>query len=140
VCSKGEAGAIVHNYFLIFQIQIKEILHHAKGFFVGDNGGIRINLHEVRNVGCVIRLHMLYDKIIRLALAQNLLDVIEPFVGKVGIYSIHDSCFFIQDHIGIIGHAIRNLVLSFEKVDLMVIYAYVFDCIGDFHEHFLFSF
>ena len=26
----GEAGAIVHNYFLIFQIQIKEILHHAK--------------------------------------------------------------------------------------------------------------
>ena len=43
-----------------------------------SNGGIRVNLHEVRDVGCVIRIHMLYDKIIRLALAQNLLDVIEP--------------------------------------------------------------
>ena len=83
---------------------------------------------------------MLYDQIIRFPVTQNLLNIIQPFVGKIGIYGIHNCNFFIQDHIGVIGHAVWHFVLAFKKVNLMIINAYIFDSICDFHEQFLFSF
>ena len=138
--SKGEGSAVIYSDLLAFQIQVKEILHHGEGFFVGDNGGVRINFHEVGDVGCVVRFHMLYDQIIRFPVTQNLLNVIQPFVGKICIYGIHNRNFFVQDHIGVVGHAVWHFVLAFKKVNLMIINAYIFDGICDFHEQFLFSF
>ena len=115
------------------EVEIKEILDHVKGFYIGNNGGIRINLEKVCNIGSVIRLHMLYNEIIRFAVVQNLLDIIQPFMRKVGVYCIHDSNLFIQDHIGVVGHAVRNFVLTFKKVNLMVINADVFDSVCNLH-------
>ena len=138
--SKGEGSAVIYSDLLAFQIQVKEILHHAEGFFVGNNGGVRINFHEVGDIGCVVRFHMLCDQIIRFPVTQNLLNVIQPFVGKICIYGIHNRNFFVQDHIGVVGHAVWHFVLAFKKVNLMIINAYIFDGICDFHEQFLFSF
>ena len=81
----------------------------------------------------MIRFHMLYNQVIRFAAIQNLLQVIEPFVRKVCVYRIHDCHFLIKDHVGIIGHAVWNLILSLEKVYLMVVYTCIFDGICDFH-------
>mgnify|MGYP006988151951 CR=1 FL=1 len=138
--SQRKAGAIIYDNFLTFQIQIKKVLDHSKSFLIGDNSSIWINLHEVCNISCMIRFHMLYDEIIRSSVSENLLDIIKPFVGKIGIYCIHDSSFFVQDHIGVVGHTVWNFVLAFEKVNLVIVYAYIFDSICDFHEQYLFSF
>ena len=138
--AEGKASAVIYNNFLAFQIQIEEVLHHAECFFVGNNCGVRVSFHEVCDVGCVVRFHVLDNKIIRFAITQNLLDVIKPFVGKIGIYCIHDSSFFVQDHVGVVGHTVWNFVLAFEKVNLVIVYAYIFDSICDFHEQYLFSF
>ena len=81
----------------------------------------------------MIRFHMLYNQVIRFAAVQNLLQIIEPFMCKISIYRIHNSHFLIQDHVGIIGHAVWNFILSLEKVYLMVVYACIFDGICDFH-------
>ena len=138
--AEGKASTVIYYNFPAFQIQVKEILHHAECFFVGNNCGVRVSFHEVCDVGCVVRFHVLYNKIIRFAITKNLLDVIKPFVGKIGIYCIHDSSFFVQDHIGVVGHTVWNFVLAFEKVNLVIVYAYIFDSICDFHEQYLFSF
>ena len=92
-----------------------------------------MNFEEVCNVCGMVRFHMLYDQIIRFPVTQNLLNIIQPFVGKIGIYGIHNCNFFVQDHIGVIGHAVWHFVLAFKKVNLMIINAYIFDSICDFH-------
>ena len=140
VFSKGKGSAVIYDDLMTFQIQVKEVLHHGEGFFVGNNDGVRISLQEVCDVGCVIRFHMLYDQIIRFPVTQNFLDIIKPFVSKICIYRIHNRNFFVQDHIGVVGHAVRHFVLALKKVNLMIINAYIFDGICDFHERFLFSF
>ena len=115
------------------EVEIKKVLDHVKGFYIGNNCGVRINLEKVCNIGSVIWLHMLYNEIIRFAVIQNLLDIIQPFMRKVGVYSIHDSDLFIQDHIGVVGHTVWNFVLTFKKVNLMVINTDVFDSICNLH-------
>ena len=81
----------------------------------------------------MVRFHMLHDQVIRSPSVQDLLDIVQPFMSKVGIYGVHNRNFIIQDYIGVVGHAIRNFVLSFKKVNLVVIYTCVSDCICNLH-------
>ena len=61
-------------------------------------------------------------------------------MGEACVNGVHDGDFFIEDYIGIIGHSVGYPVLAFEKVNLVIVYAYIFDSICDFHEQYLFSF
>ena len=62
----------------------------------------------------MVRLHVLYDQVVRLAAFQDAVQIIQPFVSEICIYSIHDCDFFIQDHIGIIRNSVWDLVLALE--------------------------
>ena len=70
---------------------------------------------------------------------DEILDIFLEFIQdeehsiEICIYSIHDCDFFIQDHIGIIRHTVRYFVLTFEKINLMVVYACVADGVCNFH-------
>ena len=83
---------------------------------------------------------MLYYQIIRFRTVQDSGYIFKPFIFEISIYGIHNCNFFVQDHIGVVGHAVWHFVLAFKKVNLMIINAYIFDSICDFHEQFLFSF
>ena len=133
VVSKVEGAAICNLQLLSFQVETEEILDHSEGFRVGYDGGFRINFQEVCHICCVVRLHVLYDQVVRLAAFQDAVQIIQPFVSEICIYSIHDCDFFIQDYIGIICHTVRYFVLTFEKVYLMVVYACVADGVCNFH-------
>ena len=76
---------------------------------------------------------MLNDQIIGLSAVEDGLDIVQPFMGEVLVNGIHDRDLFINDHIGIVGHAVWHLVLAFKKVDAVIVDAYIFDGIGDFH-------
>ena len=131
--AKTERSSVFHFQLLAFQIQFKKVTNHAECFCIGNYSGIRINLQEICNIGSVIWFHMLYDKVVWLAAIQNLLNIVKPFVGKVCVYSIHNCNLVVQDYIGIIRHSIGNLVLPLEQVNLVVINAYIFDAVCDFH-------
>ena len=112
-------------------------MNHIEGFCRSNNGGVRINLQEVCNICCMIRFHMLYDEIIRFAAIQYLLDIVKPLMGKFSIYRIHNSNFFIQNGIGIIGDSVWHFVLTLKKVNAVIVYADVLNGICDFHSSFL---
>ena len=131
--SKAEGTAICHFQLLSFQIQLKEAVDHVKCFCICNYSGIWINLKKVGYICSVIRLHVLYDQIVWFAAIQDLIQIIQPFMGKICIYSVHNCNFFIQDHIGIVCHSIWYFILAFEKVHLVIVYACVFDGICDLH-------
>ena len=76
---------------------------------------------------------MLHDQVIRSPSVQDLLDIVQPFMSKVGIYGVHNRNFIIQDYIGIVRHSVWNLILSLKQIYLMIVYTYIFYTCTDFH-------
>ena len=77
----------------------------------------------------MIRFHVVHDQIIRLAAAQRLIKLVQPFAGEALIDGIHDGNFFIEDDVGIIGHAVGNGILSLKKINIMIVNADVADVV-----------
>ena len=71
----------------------------------------------------MVRLHVLHNEVIRATAVKLRFEVLQPFHAEVGVYRIHDGNFFIEDDIGIIGHAVFYGVLSLKKVYVVVVYA-----------------
>ena len=44
----------------------------------------------------MVWFHMLYDQIIWCTSIENLLDIVQPFMSKAGIYGIH-NCNLVND-------------------------------------------
>ena len=127
--------AFTNHNAAICIVGTEEVLHHAKSLDGRDDGCFRIQVQEVGHIGRVVGLHVLHHQVIRLALAQDLLQVIQPFMGEILIYCVHDGDLVVQDHIGVIGHTIGNYVLSLKQVYLMVVYTDVLDIVGNGHSY-----
>ena len=54
-------------------------------------------------------------------------------MGEMLIDSVHDGDLVVKDDIGIVRHAVGNVVMAFKQVDLTVIDADVADRISDIH-------
>ncbi len=81
----------------------------------------------------MVRLHMLHNQVIRLAAVQHGGQVIHPFVGKITVNRIHNRNFFIQNHVGIVGHPIRHHILPLEQIHLMIVHANIANILANFH-------
>ena len=84
----------------------------------------------------MIRLHMLDHQIIRLSSSENRFQIIKPLVRKSCIYGIHHGNLSVCDNIGIIGHTIRHRILTFKKINSMIVYPDVVN-IFSYHTCFL---
>ena len=93
-------------------------------------------MHEIRDIGRVIRLHMLDDQIIRSAGSKHPLNVVQPFMGEMCVDGVKNSCFFVKNHVGVVGNAVLDRILSLEQIHGMVIDAYVLDIVCNFHWQF----
>ena len=133
VLAETERVAFFDDNLSVSIIRAKELLHHGKGLCAGHDGGILIKLHKFGDIGGMVRLHVLYDQVIRMAVAQKSADLMQPFLSETRVYGVHNGDFLIQDDIGIVGHAVRNHVLTLEEIHIMVIDAHVSDIFGNFH-------
>ena len=68
---------------------------------------------------------MLNDEVIGLAAFQLSADIVEPFMRKLCVNGIHDRYLLVDDNVRIVGHALRNNVLSLEQVDLVVVHTHI---------------
>ena len=133
--AERKSAAVLYFQFSAFERHItEEVFHHAEGLGIGDDGGVRINLHEVVDVCRMIRLHVLDDEVIGFGSVQDRCDVIQPFMGEISIYSVHNGDLFILDHIGVVSHAVGNHILSLKQVYLVIVDAYIKNIIGYFHD------
>ena len=136
VLAEVQRAALSHNDPPVLIAGTEEGAHHREGLGRGDDGGLREGLHEVADIGGVVRLHMLHHQIVRLPALEHILDIVQPLVGEVFVHRIHDGDLFVQDHIGIVAHAIGHPVLPLEQVHLMVVDAYITDIVGNSHSRF----
>ena len=81
----------------------------------------------------MIRLHVLYHKIIGRAISQLALDIVKPLMGKPCVDRVHDRNFCVNDNIRIVRHAVFNDILTLEQVDIMVIHAHISDVFCNLH-------
>ena len=83
----------------------------------------------------MVGFHMLNYKIIgSFAIARGF-NVFKPFAAEFCVYRIENGNFFIDYHIGIIRHAVGNFILPLEQIDVVIVYAYVFNAFNNFVYH-----
>ena len=116
-------------------IQVKELVHHHEGLAVRDDRGVRIYLHKVLDIPSMVGFHMLDNQVIRLASAKSFRHIVQPLMGKMNVHRVHHGDLVVQQHIGIVGHAVRNDILSLEQVYLMVIHANILDILCYLHHN-----
>ena len=114
-------------------ITSKELLHDGKCFRACHNCGIWIILHKYANTCGVIRFHMLNDQIVWFCITEHIFYICKPFFWKMCINGIKNGNFIIRDHIRIVCHTILYLMLSFKKINVMVVHANIFDIFCNSH-------
>ena len=120
-----ERFAVRNNNSFFAEIRAEKVLHHRKRFFIGHNGSVRISLQEIDYICRVIGLHVLNNKIIRAAGTERGSHVVKPLVRKVRVHGVHNRDFIVENDIRVVGHSVRNLVLSLKKVNIVVIHAHI---------------
>ena len=100
-----------------------KVLHHGEGLGRRHDLRFRILLRESFDAGGMVRLHVVHDQVVRLPARQRSFQVFQPGAGEVPVRGIHDRNLFIQDHIGIVGHAFRHDVHSLKQVDFVIVHA-----------------
>ena len=132
--AKCQAFTISNYQFSVTEIHTSEkVLHHGKSLSIGYNSYLRIGFDKILDIGCMIRFHMLYDQIIRLRTIQHICHIAKPLFCKMRIYSIHNCNLFVHDNIRVVRHTVRNIILSFKQIYLMIIDTYIINIISDFH-------
>ena len=133
VGSQGKGVALSDNDSPVGVILAEEVPHHGERLGGRNDGGIRIGAHELGDIRRVIRLHVLYDQIIRLPAAKHTSKVVQPFMGEVSVHRVHDGDLFVKDHIGIVCHSVGNHILTLKEVNLMIIDTDITNVICNFH-------
>ena len=121
--------------FLLFRdlLLFMEVVEHGECFGRGHDRDIRIGVQERHDGTGVVAFHVLDDEIVRLASAKDFGEVAEPFLSEMFIDRVHNGDLVVHDDIGVVCHAVRDDVLTFEQVDFMVVDANIFDVGRDSH-------
>ena len=113
--------ALRNNNLSVGIVRAIELLHHCKCLCRSNNGGLRICLHKCVDVGGMVGLHVLNDKIIGSFFTENRFDVAEPFIAETGVNAVHYRRLFVDNKIGVVSHAVFNDILPLKQVNIVVI-------------------
>jgi hypothetical protein len=76
---------------------------------------------------------VLDNQVVRLSALQDRCDIVQQFGNEIGIHSVHDGDLLVQDHIGIVCHAVGDNILALEQVNPVIVNAYIADILGNMH-------
>ena len=126
----------VSHFDGLADLDVREVLSdHLESLAVADHGGLGIFLHEGLDRRGVVRFHVLHHQVIRAHAPQRQLDVLQPLIGLSLIDGIHDRDLIIDDRIRVVGHAVRNDVLTLEQVDVVIVGTDIDDGVGNVSVH-----
>ena len=126
--------AFLYHDLSVLKGGAEEVLHHGKRLGGGHDNSLGEVGHKVLDVGGVIGLHMLYDKVIGLFAVENVVQIVQPFLSKSAVNGIHYRDLIVHNDIGIVRHTVRNDILTLKKIDLVVVYADIADVFCYVHE------
>ena len=134
VLAEREGVAVLYHNAALGIIVAEELLHHHEGAVGRHDSQRGVGVHQARDIGRVVGLHMLYDKIIGRTLTEHRLDICKPLLAKASIDRIHHSNLFVKDNVRIICHSVGNGVLPLKEVDVVVVDANVANIIRNVHK------
>ena len=85
---------------------------------------------------------MLNYKIVGGAAVESGGEVVQPLVGETSVNRVHNGDLLVEDDVGVVRHSVGHVILTLEKVNLAVVYTYIFYVFGNIHfvNSFLFGF
>ena len=99
-------------------------MHEHEGFFCANDLYFRIAQDNFFNAGTMVRFHMVNYHVIQWTALKNVFDIFQELTAYSPVYCIEEDSRFIQQHVGIIGYALRDGVNIFKQVQAVVIGAY----------------
>ena len=110
--SKVEAVAILHLQGVL--LNTIESLHHSESLLVADNGNLGIILADELDGSTVVGLHMVDYQVVYLAVAKNLLDILDIRYKEIHLYGIDEADLLVVNEIRVIRYSIRKWPQSFK--------------------------
>ena len=86
--------------------KVIELADHLEGLRVPDDLHVGESSAQLLDVGAVVRLHVVDHQEVDGPAAQHMLDVFEELPGDGGIHRVHQRHLFVQDKVGVVGHAV----------------------------------
>ena len=71
----------------------------------------------------MIGLHVMNNEIVGLFSAENFFQVFKPLFSEMLVHGVHNGDFLIANHVRIVRHSVFYLILTLEKVYVVVVYA-----------------
>ena len=112
---------------------LKVEAHQLQGLGGAHNGEVGAQLQGAQYAGTVVGLHVLHHQIVGLAAAQGLLQVGGPLVHLALVGSVDDGHLVVHQHVGVIAHALRQVILTLKELQLGIIHADIFYVVGYIH-------
>ena len=106
--------AFAHHHAPIFVLRAEKLTDHYKRLRRSDDFRFRVRLHKCGDTRRMIRLHVLRHEIIGRSAAERAGKILQPLGGKMPVRRIHHRDLLVQNHIGIVAHAVRHFILPFE--------------------------
>ena len=131
--SQGQGIPFLHRHRL-GQIQLEVLGQHLEGFCVAHQANLGIAVHKGADAGSMIRLQMVHHQVIHAAALQFPLQVGQEPLRLAFVHGIQHRHLVIQNHIGIVAHAVGNGVLPFKKIQVFIIHADITNVLGN-HLH-----
>ena len=83
----------------------------------------------------MVGFHVLNNQVVGLSAFKSVLKVVEPLVSKVAVNCIHNRDFAVDNHIGVIRHAVGDNVLALKEVNFVVVNADVTNVLCYVHKN-----
>ena len=96
---------------------------HRQGLLVAHHRHIRTAGQQVPERGGVVRLHVVNDYVVQSAAVQDVVQVFKKLVGDAAVHRVKQHGLFIQQHVGVIGHASGDRVGAFKQGQAAVVAA-----------------
>ena len=121
------------------RVNIAKLRQHTKCRTGHNKLHIRIFIRNCLNTIAMVRFKMLNNEIIGFFTTQRFTQIFLPSVNGDFIHCVHNSNFVIKNNIGVISHSLFEHILTFKKVNVVIVYTYVFYTITYFNHSFSFQ-
>ena len=118
----------------------KKLREHWKSLCITNKLHWRIFLGNNLNIWRMVGFKVADYKIIGSSAVKLSVKIFKPFVSFSLVNRIHNCNLFVNNKIWVVRNSVGNKILTFKKVDCLVINANVFYRIGNFNLHCILSF
>ena len=128
--AQGEGVSLLHGDGTGRPVAGEVLGQHGEGLGVAHQLHGGEFLQQEADAAGVVRLQVLDHQVVGGAALELGGHILQPLVRRPAVHGVHDGHLFVQDQVGVVGHAVGDRVLALKKVDGGIVRADIADGIG----------